>query len=1206
MKVLIKFLIALSVLIAVVYCSIYFAVPYLLNKNDFDAFISKSVKNQTGLILVLHNSSISMYPNLDIKLKTDDIQLFYPDKRQILNIRDSDIDVSFFSLLKKEIKINKITASELQFTTKLLKSGKTTFQEYLEQHKVNKKFDITISNKLPAISIKKYLFKLKDDESGQKFKLSGDNLKLSQNIDIRYLNFSINGTFYCFDKKYLNYNIKLAVPKKLFENVPKKLFDINFDNLYKYSFLADLTADVKIHENKGSFDYLSGKINVDHFYIILGNTKLPESYFHAVLNKGRAVVSSKFYTAKDEVTDISADLKLKKPYNIKIKCYCPKADIANLQRLSISLLEILKIKNNLSEFNAGGKISANFSIITNLKNISSSGSLKIMNAYLRHKDIPLNINSANALVDFSDNMIKIKQSDLNVNNQPLKINGIIDNKASADLSLNASNLDINNIIKAFTFIKPCKNFVFNSGKLSFSAKIKGVLSKPDLYADVVINSLSAFEKTKNINIQIPKIQLKLFYKKGKYNGSVTLYNLSAMCTNVLNSEHKLRSELISAVFDSNNINISPFKLDTGNARLVVNGKITDYLKTPEVNIQASGNIDTSFIKSLLPKDITVYSKGYLPLKMQVKQIKNVTSITAYVLANPKNYITPVHINNFSKINSLSCIQTTIKGNDIYIDNFSIYYAKGINGLTKDIKLSNLKKAFEVKGKIKNFLSAPSFENLHLLILENLSISLPIKGANLDLKAETKADLILNGTFKKPSITGNININSVDIEQYLFNVQNLVINFYNTKILLKLDNLKIKDSDVSVELEAPVNILYGTNNSVINRLDIHSSYLDMNSVMSLMNIFTQAKYAPGADFPYCINSGKLSIANFKMDKILVQNVTGNISAKKNYLYITDLFANAYGGKAAGKITYSFPYMSVQADLQGRDMDAKSAANAFIPQKQKISGRLNFDTSVNLFVSDIDKMIKTMSGSADILVKNGHLGQLGRFEHFLYAQNLLAQRLIYASLNSARQAISPKDTGYITYLKGKVNFANGIAHLNPITTSGPQMSMYITGNINILNNYTNLQILGKISSEVSSSLGVLGSLTIKDFLDEHTKYGASAARLFNFYNKEIPDSEIQKIPALLPDYRYDTKTFEVQISGDPDSVKSVKNFNWVSPAGTKQKLMQESAAAMNTNLQSIKGNTLQQNQPEQKRDNAPLNIQPVSQPDFLDAIPDKFSD
>ena len=438
------------------------------------------------------------------------------------------------------------------------------------------------------------------------------------------------------------------------------------------------------------------------------------------------------------------------------------------------------------------------------------------------------------------------------------------------------------------------------------------------------------------------------------------------------------------------------------------------------------------------------------------------------------------------------------------------------------------------------------------------------------------------------------------------MQNLVINFYNTKILLKLDNLKIKDSDVSVELEAPVNILYGTNNSVINRLDIHSSYLDMNSVMSLMNIFTQAKYAPGADFPYCINSGKLSIANFKMDKILVQNVTGNISAKKNYLYITDLFANAYGGKAAGKITYSFPYMSVQADLQGRDMDAKSAANAFIPQKQKISGRLNFDTSVNLFVSDIDKMIKTMSGSADILVKNGHLGQLGRFEHFLYAQNLLAQRLIYASLNSARQAISPKDTDYITYLKGKVNFANGIAHLNPITTSGPQMSMYITGNINILNNYTNLQILGKISSEVSSSLGVLGSLTIKDFLDEHTKYGASAARLFNFYNKEIPDSEIQKIPALLPDYRYDTKTFEVQISGDPDSVKSVKNFNWVSPAGTKQKLMQESAAAMNTNLQSIKGNTLQQNQPEQKRDNAPLNIQPVSQPDFLDAIPDKFSD
>ena len=94
----------------------------------------------------------------------------------------------------------------------------------------------------------------------------------------------------------------------------------------------------------------------------------------------------------------------------------------------------------------------------------------------------------------------------------------------------------------------------------------------------------------------------------------------------------------------------------------------------------------------------------------------------------------------------------------------------------------------------------------------------------------------------------------------------------------------------------------------------------------------------------------------------------------------------------------------------------------------------------------------------------------------------------------------------------------------------MSMYMTGNINLLTNDADIQILGKISSEVSSSLGLLGTITIKEFLDEHTKYGAVVANLFNFYNTELPEMDISKIPDLKPNYNYPTKNFRVVIFGN----------------------------------------------------------------------------
>lgn len=1154
MNILKKTAIFIIACLVILYTGLYLGLPYVINSKDYSKILTDTVKKETGLIIVIHKYKLGVAPTLDVSLKADEIQAFYPDKKQFLDIKKAEVKVSVFYLLKKELRINNIKADEFQLSTKLLKSGKTTLQEYLEKNIKTDNCSINFSKELPKLKVKKYIIKIKDEKSGQKFKLAGNNFKISQNIDLHYVNFDSSGDFYCFDKRYVKYNLKLAVPKSMFIDIHKKMFDITADELYKYNLFANLNADLKVHAKDNNFKYLSGKIDIDKFTMKIGNQTLPPSFFHINLDKGKATVVSKFYTAKNESTDINANVKITKPYEIDMKCLCPKASISNLQKLTISVLELLKIKNNLTEFKADGTISADFEVQTNFKTLHSNGSLKVNNANIAHKNIPLRINKINALVDFSNDNIKIKQSDVLVNEQPVKIKGTIDSKANGNILISANNLDLNHIMNAFPMLKPQKNLVVKSGKLSFTTKIQGKLTEAAPQINALITNFNALETLNNIKISINEL-------------------------------------FIDA--DNKTLIINPCKINLGIAKIVLSGDIIDYLKAPSININASGTVDTALLKTFAPKDIKLFAQGYLPIKASVTGNSREQKIKIDILANHSNYITPLHINSFAAINTLTSAEAKLEGSNLTIDDISIFYANGINGLTKTINKNKLKKAISVKGKIKNYATVAELENLHISTEDKLNISLPeIK----DSRADLTADLIINGTAQKPNVNGNILLTDVLIPQYFIKAQNIALSLNKSFINAQINNLKIKSMNVSIEAIAPTDALQ-TNN--INYLKLNSQYIDMDYLMALMPLFEQAKYGPGTEFPFIIKTGKVNIKSFKTGQIKAENISADISSKKNILLINKMFADAYGGKAAGNITYNFPYNSLHADIQGRNMDAASAAKDFLPGDQKISGRLNFDASVDMLGTSFEQQMKTLKGRADILVKNGHLGPLGRFEHFLYAQNLLSQKLIYASLNSAKQAISPKDTGFVTYLKGMIKFSSGYAHLNPVLTSGPQMSMYITGSINLLTNYTDLQILGRVSSEVSSSMGLLGTVTIKDFLDEHTKYGPAIANLFNSFNTEIPEMDISRIPALSPDYRYQTKNFRVVIEGDPDSVKSVKSFTWVNPTGTKKKALSQQEA---TKKEAAAEKQTPAILPEQNNVQKPS--QSSAQPDFLNSIPDSF--
>ena len=1197
MKILKRILIFFCALIILGYLGLYLILPYFLNKKDYSKTVTDIIKKETGLVILVHNYKLDISPALNINFKADVIQGFYPDNKQFLNIKKSDITISTLYLLKKEIKLNKIKADELQFSTKLLKNGKTSIQQYLEKNIKQNKYNFRFSKKHPNIFINSYIIKLKDEESGQKFKLKGKNYKSVQSLDLKNINIQTEGDFYCFNKKYLHYSAKAAVPSVLFENTDKILFDFTVDDLYKYDFFANVTTDIKLHEKNKKFDYVSGKININDFKLKISGKTLPPSFFHINFNKDNAKLTSKFYTNINEVTDINADIKLSKPYKINMMCKCPKADIANLQKTIVPVLNLFKIKNNLSEFSTQGKLSADFKLQTDFKTINSNGTLKITNASLSHKSIPLKITNANALIDFSNNTLNIKQSDMLVNNQQLKVTGKADKHAIGDITVTADNLDLNHIMNAFPVFKPDKNINVNSGKVSLNIHLKGKLDSAKPTVKIIVKNFAATETLKKIEFAISEVLINASGNQKQYSGEINLKNIICSSKLIPNNSNSIKSDIITAKITNEKIKILPAKINAGNAKLTIKGDISSYRTSPAANIILQGTIDTALIKSFIPKNQNLLSKGYLPVKINLNSKDDATNLNIKLLANKYNYLTPIIIQSFNNVTTLTEINAQLRNDELLINNAAMYYAGNTNSLLKEINTSKLKKAFSANGKITDLKTTQKIKNLHISIPNDISINIPnTKDGILKLQGNITA----SGNINQPEINGTINISQLLIPSLFVNTQNAVLNLNNNKIEAKIEDLKINDMLLSIQLKAAPDALY-TNK--IDYIKLSSQYIDMDYLMKVMSAFNPSKYAPGNEFPYIISSGDIDLKSFKMGVIKAQNVTAKISSKPNNLFINNLFADAYGGKAAGKITYNFPYTNTHADIQARGLNASTAAAAFMPADKGISGTLDLDASINMIGTTEQQQLNTLRGSADILIKNGRLGQLGRFEHFLYAQNLLSQKLIYASLNSAKQAISPQDTGVISYLKGKVKFSSGYAHINPVLTSGPQMSMFVKGKINLKNQYVDLKILGTISPNVSSSLGLFGSMTIKDFLDEHTKYGSVVANLFNSYNIELPEVDISKIPPLTPNYKTQTKNFQVIISGNPDSVSAVRSFTWVNPQGTKEKILTEKVKkAINESLPNKtpqnNSNNLPEPQPQIQTTPAPAT------PDFLDRIPDDF--
>lgn len=340
----------------------------------------------------------------------------------------------------------------------------------------------------------------------------------------------------------------------------------------------------------------------------------------------------------------------------------------------------------------------------------------------------------------------------------------------------------------------------------------------------------------------------------------------------------------------------------------------------------------------------------------------------------------------------------------------------------------------------------------------------------------------------------------------------------------------------------------------------------------------------------IARGNGTLKRFVSGGIIAENLTSDFNLANNVFYLKNLNGDAFEGKIDGNISYNISNSHIGVDFKGTDMNVEKAIAGAAGLKNALSGKLNFDANVTLHGATDKEMMKNLKGTASFDISDGALGNIGRFENMLLAQNLQSNSIIKAAVNSVSALPVIKNTAQFKTIKGNLSFANGWANLNPVTTTGPSMAYYITGRYNLLNATANVTVLGRISAEVVSLLGPLGNLSVSKLTSYIPKFGELTGNLINALTSDPKKEKISSIPALSSG-NTNYKDFKVVFNGGVESKNSVKSFKWLSTCDTSaiekktvQEQVQETKQAVKDAVQQKVDayNTKKQEQKEQAQE------------------------
>ncbi len=528
-------------------------------------------------------------------------------------------------------------------------------------------------------------------------------------------------------------------------------------------------------------------------------------------------------------------------------------------------------------------------------------------------------------------------------------------------------------------------------------------------------------------------------------------------------------------------------------------------------LSATGKIDADFtIKSNLKK---TEATGYLRIPSASIAYKLYNFAIDKITANVEFPDFNVNLNGINYKDIPSNTTLHINGANIVKNIINVSNAKVINPAVtvsvptakvtvtdKEININNAKLVydvlnFDISGVISDYLT---------------------KVIKLDLSAISNGEAHLKGSVK--------NYDTLDLN-------------VSTPKTLSLPIPGLKNSNVKAN--ADINISGNVSNPILKgAVNIPSLTIpDMLTKLEMLDISLNGQILKG--------SGTLK--KFTSGGIVAENLGADFNLADNVFYLKNIKGEAFKGKVNGNVSYNIVNGHIGVDFRGSDMDAEKAIAGAAGIKNALSGKLGFNANVTLHGATDVEMMKTLKGKVSFDIADGVFGNIGRFENFLFAQNLQSNSIIKAAVNSVSALPAIKNTAQFKSISGNLTFNNGWANLTPIKTTGPSMAYYITGKYNLLNGTANVVVLGRLSAEVVKLLGPLGDLSVDKLTSFIPKFGSLTANLINAITTDPRGENISAIPELSSGIK-NYKDFKVIFNGGVESRSSVKSFKWLSKCDT----------------------------------------------------------
>lgn len=507
--------------------------------------------------------------------------------------------------------------------------------------------------------------------------------------------------------------------------------------------------------------------------------------------------------------------------------------------------------------------------------------------------------------------------------------------------------------------------------------------------------------------------------------------------------------------------------------------------------------------------------------------------------NTSNYST-----NSGKVQVTALKITPNKADLISIPNISLNFdEKNLNIEKTYLYIDNIRTI--LTGQISDIMSRPKIDSLNISIPNQISVPITgYKGSN----AIIKGNLAVSGDLYSPRISGQFDLPFVRIPTMSIVLKNTTLQFGKI-VKLSCPYMQMANSLANFNAQIDDDFSKGI---VVQNINFSADNINLNALPLL-------KFNNQNSSSITILKGKSSVRTFKVADIVSNNITSDIALKNNILYLNNLRSGAYFGKIGGNVNYDFIHRKAKLELQGRGLNARTALIGLLGRDDDINGTLDFDSNVSFVGYSQGEILRSLKGYNNFIISNGKMGLLGKFEHLIYAQNIISNNVFKTTLNLIAKAITVKNTGVYKYMKGKLIFSNGWANIIWIKTSGPSMSLYITGRYYMPENTVYLIMLGRISDDVVRILGPIGEFSMNKAISSIPQLGAISSYFASQFTTNPNYENISMIPYLTPRTEFPTKEFKVIIDGDVQKQSSVKVFKWLANPKIVQTQTQQSSSS-----------------------------------------------